>query len=458
MERIHDIYRDTDERRNDFKEVERRIPASEIRKQVTRCMNCGQPFCHAYGCPLGNLVPDQNRAVAEGDDYRAYELLSRHSDFPEFTARICPALCEACCVHQLDEESVMVRQSEKHIIETAFENGWVKPRPPVEENGKSIAIVGAGPAGLAAAVTFRRKGYKVKVYEQNQDIGGLLRYGIPCFKLDKSVIDRRRAILEAEGIRFITGVTVGVDVSATYLRRANDAVILAIGTPAARDLKIPGRELSGIHLALDFLSGQNRVLTGELKKLPISAAGKNVLVIGGGDTGSDCVGTSIRQGAKSVRQIEIMPKPPETRSPSTPWPEWPYMMRTSSSHKEGCERRWSLNSLQFLGKGGKVNGVEVESVEWTFSPEGKPLKFSPVEGSKEVIKADLVLLAMGFTGVPKDHPIVSQLELDLTPRTAIVPKPECGVFAVGDCANGASLVVRAMADAKNLHGSADKLP
>jgi len=452
MERIHDIYRDKDERRQDFNEVERQLPADDIRTQVSRCMNCGQPFCHAYGCPLGNLVPDQNRAVADGDDRRAYELLSQRSDFPEFTARVCPALCEASCVHQLDEESVMIRQSEKHIIETAFANGWVRPRPPASENGKSIAIVGAGPAGLSAAVTFRRKGYGVTVYERNQGIGGLLRYGIPCFKFDKSIIDRRRAILEAEGIAFKTGITVGTDISASYLQRANDAVILAIGTPAARDLNIPGRELSGIHLALEFLSGQNRVLTGELPELPASAAGKRVLVIGGGDTGSDCVGTAIRQGAKSVEQIEIMPKPPDTRSASTPWPLWPYQLRTSSSHKEGCQRRWNLNSLQFIGNGGKVSGVEVETVEWAFTPAGKPTGFTSVPGTRETIEADIVLLAMGFTGVPKAHPIVGQLGLELTPRTAIISDPGKRIFAVGDCATGASLVVRAIADGKNLHG------
>ena len=450
MERIHDIYRDMNERKHDFQEVERKLQADDIRKQVSRCMNCGQPFCHGFGCPLGNLVPDQNRAVAEGDDRRAYELLSQHSDFPEFTARICPALCEASCVHQLDEESVMVRQSEKHIIETAFANDWVKPCPPAKENGKSVAVVGAGPAGLSAAVTLRRKGYKVTVYEKNANIGGLLRYGIPCFKLDKAIIDRRRAILEAEGITFVTGVEIGTDISAAYLQKANDAVVLAIGTPAARDLKIPGRELAGIHLALDLLGGQNRVLTGELKELPVSAKGKKVLVIGGGDTGSDCVGTSIRQGAKSVTQIEIMPKPPEARSASTPWPLWPYQLRTSSSHHEGCVRRWDLNSLRFLGRNGKVTGVEVERVEWTFSPEGKPLSFKPVPNTKEVIDADLVLLAMGFTGVPKDHPIVAQLNLELTPRTALVPAPARGVYCVGDCASGASLVVRALASGKAL--------
>ena len=449
MERIHDIYRDKDERVRDFKEVERLLPAEAIREQTARCRDCGQPFCHAYGCPLGNLVPDQNRAVADGDDRRAYDLLSVNSDFPEFTSRICPALCEASCVHQLDEESVMVRQSEKHIIETAFRNGWVVPRPPAAENGKSVAVVGAGPSGLSAAVTLRRKGFKVTVYEKRADIGGLLRYGIPCFKLDKSIIARRRAIREAEGIEFVTGIDVGTDVSAAYLAKSHDALVLAIGTPAARDLKIPGRHLPGIHLALELLEGQNRFLTGEIPDPPISAKDKNVLVIGGADTGSDCVGTAIRQGAKSVTQIEIMPRPPDERSESTPWPQWPYMLRTSSSHKEGCTRRWNLNSLRFLGND-RVTGVEVERVVWTQSPEGRPLKFAAATDSKEIIPADLVLLAMGFTGVPTDHPIVAQLGIAQTPRTALVGDPARNIFCVGDCASGASLVVRALASGKDI--------
>lgn len=439
MERFHDIYRPVEERKRDYNEVERRLAPEEIRAQVSRCMNCGQAFCHGYGCPLGNLVPDQNRAVAAGDDKLAYELLSLNSDFPEFTARICPAICESCCVHQLDEESVMVRQSEKHIIETAFERGWVVPHPPKTENGKSVAVIGAGPSGLSAAVTLRRRGYKVTVYEKKPDIGGLLRYGIPCFKLDKSVIDRRRKILEAEGIRFVTNINVGVDVTADYLARSNDAVVVAIGTPAARDLKIPGRDLTGIYQALDFLHPKNEL-----------AKGKKVLVIGGGDTGSDCVGTSIRQGATSVTQIEIMPKPPETRSASTPWPMWPYELRTSSSHKEGCERRWNLNSLKFLGSDGRVTGVEVERVEWELTPEGRPVKFSSVPNSTEVIEADIVLLAMGFTGVPTDHPIVRELGLAQTPRTALISDPKRNIFCVGDCASGASLVVRAIASARML--------
>ena len=450
MQRIHDIYRPTDERRTDWREVETMLSDAELKEQTSRCMNCGQPFCHAYGCPLGNLVPDQNRAVAQGDWRRAYALLSTNSDFPEFTSRICPALCEASCVHGLDDEAVMVRQSEKRIIETAFANGWVEPRPPARENGKSVAVIGAGPSGLSAAVTLRRRGWSVTVYERRANIGGLLRYGIPCFKLDKALIDRRRKVLEAEGIRFVTGCEIGRDVSAEWLARRYDALVLAIGTPSARDLKIPGRELGGIHLALELLEGQNRFLTGEIAAPPICAEGKDVLVIGGGDTGSDCVGTAIRQGAKSVTQIEIMPRPPDLRDASTPWPLWPYMLRTSSSHKEGCERRWNLNSLRFAGESGKTQGVEVETVEWEFSPEGRPTKFHAVPGTKETIKADLVFLAMGFTGVPTDNPIVTQLGLAQTPRTALIADPTRNIYCVGDCANGASLVVRALASGKSL--------
>ena len=449
MKRIHDIYRPLEERKSDWNEVERSLTDDELKEQTSRCMNCGQPFCHAYGCPLGNLVPDQNRAVAQGDWRRAYDLLSQNSDFPEFTSRICPALCEASCVHQLDEESVMVRQSEKRIIETAFNYGWVVPRPPAQENGKKVAIIGAGPAGLSAAVTLRRRGWAVTVYERRANIGGLLRYGIPCFKLDKTLIDRRRNILEAEGVKFVTGCEIGKDVSAEWLAKENDAIVVAIGTPAARDLKIPGRELKEVHLALELLEGQNRFLTEEIPEAPISAKGKKVLVIGGGDTGSDCVGTSIRQGAKSVTQIEIMPKPPDERDASTPWPLWPYMLRTSSSHKEGCERRWNLNSLKFVGKD-SVEGVEVETVEWEFTPEGRPAKFHSVPGTKELIEADLVFLAMGFTGVPTTNPIVSQLRLQQTPRTALISDAAKNIYCVGDCANGASLVVRALASGKKL--------
>ena len=449
MNRIHDLYRPAAERVRDFEEVERPLTDAELSEQTSRCLDCGQPFCHAYGCPLGNLVPDQNRAVARGDWRTAWELLSANSDFPEFPSRVCPALCEGSCVHQLDEEAVMIRQSEKRIADTAFANGWVVPRPPARTNGRSAAVVGAGPAGLSAAVTLRRRGWDVTVYERRRSVGGLLRYGIPAFKLAKSLIDRRRRLMEAEGIRFLTGIDVGRDLSADWLLRRHDAVVLAIGTPAARDLRIPGRELPGVHFALDLLEGQNRCLEGEVATRPVDAAGKRVLVIGGGDTGSDCVGTAHRQGAASVTQIEIMPKPPAERAPGTPWPLWPNMLRTSSSHLEGCERRWCLNSLRFLG-GSAVSGVEVETVEWDFAPDGRPAKFRPVPGTKEIIPADLVLLALGFTGVPADTPLAAQLGLSLTPRGGLVADPGRRIYCVGDCASGASLVVRALASGKAL--------
>ena len=447
--RLHDLYRPIEERTHDFREVERTISVADLVAQAERCQSCGVPFCHGAGCPLGNRVPDQNRAAARGDWRRAWELLSSTSDFPEFTSRVCPALCEAACVRQLDEESVMVRQLEKRIIDTAFENGWVVPHPPAHENGRRAAVVGAGPSGLSAAVTLRRRGWAVTVFEKERNIGGLLRYGIPCFKLDKAAIDRRRAILEAEGIRFETGAEVGRDIAADYLLRAYDALVLAIGTPAARDLRIPGRDLRGIHFALELLGGENRARTGEIAENPVSCKGKRVLVIGGGDTGSDCVGTAIRQGAASVAQIELLPKPPEERSPSTPWPAWPWMLRTSSSHLEGCERRWSLNSLQFLGEEGAVRGVEVETVEWDMSPEGRPLKFHSVPDTKEILEADIVLLALGFTGVPADLPLVKQLGVALTPRSALIPDAARRIWCVGDCASGASLVVRALASGKS---------
>ena len=425
-----------EERKNDWKEVECALSDEELKEQTSRCMNCGQPFCHAYGCPLGNLVPDQNRAVAQGDFKRAYDLLSVHSDFPEFTSRICPALCEASCVHQLDEEAVMVRQSEKRIIETAFANGWVVPRPPRQENGKRVAVIGAGPSGLSAAVTLRRRGWTVTVYEREKNIGGLLRYGIPYFKLDKSLIDRRRAILEAEGIRFVTGVNIGTDVTAEYLAKSNDAVVVAIGTPAARDLKIPGRELHGIHLALEYLGGQNRALGGEIAENPINANGKHVLVIGGGDTGSDCVGTAIRQGAAGVTQIEIMPKPVDgPDDPKNPWPNWPRTLKTTFAHEEGCIRRWNINSLEFLGKNGKVTGVKVQEITWEPNPEGGRPIMKPAK-DPEIIKADMVLLAMGF----------------LRPQQAEYP---ANVFVAGDAANGASLVVRALASGRKIAAEVD---
>ncbi len=448
INRIEDVYRPVDERIKDTKEVERKFFPTEIMAQASRCSDCGIPFCHGAGCPLGNLVPEFNTAVAVGDIRKGYDIISKTAFFPEFTGRVCPALCESCCTRNLNDDAVMVRQVEKFMIETAFEEGWVS-LPAAELNGKTAAVIGSGPAGLFAAEALRRKGFAVTVYEKREKVGGLLRYGIPNWKLEKQIIDRRVALLEAAGIKFVCSTEIGKDISAEYIHKNYDEVVLAIGTPNARDLKIPGREAEGIYLALDFLHGAE--MPDEKNPERFSAKGKKVLVIGGGDTGNDCVGKSIREGCKSVLQVEFMPKPPETRSPSTPWPDWPYMLRTSYAHHEGGERRWNVSSKQFIVKDGKVAGVEAVRVEWEMSPLGKPLKPTEVPNTTEIIEADLVVLAMGFTGVSAEG-IVNDLGLQLTPRTAIIPDPPRHIYAVGDCANGASLVVRAMADAKRVVG------
>ena len=448
IQRIQDVYRPVDERVKDVNEVERPLTGVEIVAQAGRCSNCGVPFCHGAGCPLGNLVPEFNEAVAAGDIHKGYDIISKTAFFPEFTGRVCPALCESCCTRNLNDDAVMVRQVEKFMIETAFNEGWVS-LPTAEPNGKTAAVIGAGPAGLFAAEALRRKGFAVTVYEKHEKPGGLLRYGIPNWKLEKQIIDRRVALLEAAGIKFICNTEIGKDISADYIRRNFDYTFLAIGTPNARDLKIPGREAEGIYLALEYLHGAEMPDCKDPEKY--NAKGKKVLIIGGGDTGNDCVGKAIREGCKSVLQVEFMPKPPETRSPSTPWPDWPYLLRTSYAHHEGGERRWNVSSKQFIVKDGHVAGVEAVKVEWEMSPLGKPLKPNEVPNSTEIIEADLVVLAMGFTGVPAEG-IVNDLGLKLTPRTAIIPDPERKIYAVGDCANGASLVVRAMAHAKQVVG------
>ena len=397
-------------------------------------MDCGVPFCH-WACPLGNKPPEWNDALYKGDYELAYRLLNATNDFPEFTGRICPALCEKACVLNLTiHEPTTNREDEAAITEMAFQENFVRIEQP-ERNGKKVAVIGAGPAGLVAANQLNLKGYTVTVFEKNEAAGGLLRYGIPNFKLNKAIIDRRIEVLEKEGIEF----RYNQDIDVTKLPEGFDAYVICTGTPTARDLKIPGRELKGVHFALEMLSQQNRVLAGiEFKKEDlVNAKGKDVLVIGGGDTGSDCIGTAHRQGCKSVTQIEIMPRPVEGPcDPKNPWPEYPRTLKTTSSHEEGCTRRWNINSLEFLGKDGKLTGVRVQEIDWKPNPEGgRPLMVE--KGKPEVIKCELVLLAMGF----------------LKPEQ---PKFADNVFVAGDAANGASLVVRAMASGRKAATDVDK--
>jgi len=423
-------YRPVNDRIHDYGEVEQTLNAKDRRQQASRCMDCGVPFCH-WACPLGNKAPEWNEALYKGDWELAYQLLSDTNPFPEFTGRICPALCEKACVLNLyNHEPTTNRENECAIVEGAFREGYITVRHP-ERNGKRVAVVGAGPAGLAAANELNMMGYEVTVIEKNEAAGGLLRYGIPNFKLNKAVIDRRIALLEEEGITFRFGENVESAAVIPQLTEQYDAVVIATGTPTARDLKAPGRELKGVHFALELLSQQNRVLAGVefTKDERITAKGKDVLVIGGGDTGSDCIGTAHRQGAKSVTQIEIMPKPPVgPEDPNNPWPNFPRTFKTTSSHEEGCTRRWNINTLEFLGEGGRLTGVKVQEIDWKPNPEGgRPLMVE--KGKPEVIKAELVLLAMGF--LKPEHP----------------EYPE-NVFVCGDAASGASLVVRAMASGK----------
>ena len=443
-QRLHNIYRPIDERKKDFKEVERNLTPGEIKEQSSRCTECGIPFCHGSGCPLENVIPEMNAAVLAGNYREAWNILSSTSNFPEFTARICPALCEGSCTAGIDGTPVMVRQLEKVIVEKAFEEGYITPFVPEKMSGKNVVVVGAGPAGLAVADELMRQGHRVTVFERNAAPGGLLRYGIPDFKLEKRVIDRRINLMKASGIKFECNTKIGVDVAIEYLCKRFDAVVIAIGTPEARDIAVPGRELKNINFALDFLGGQNRANAGELNKPPISVAGKNVVVIGGGDTGSDCVGTSLRQDAKSVLQLEIMPEPPQVRSSSTPWPEWPYQLRTSSSQLEGGKRRWNIQTKAFKGQDGKLKSLETVQVKWEFTPTGIPLKFEEIPGTEETIPADMVFLALGFTGVSTPD----ALGLDIGERGTL--KAENGIFVVGDCAKGASLVVRAIAHSREV--------
>ena len=425
--RVEAGYRPLHDRVKDFSEVEQTLNTSDRRRQASRCMDCGVPFCH-WACPLGNKAPEWNDALYKGEWEEAYKRLNDTNDFPEFTGRICPALCEKACVLNLtDHAPTTNRENECAITEAAWRENYIKPQQ-YERNGMKVAVIGAGPAGLVAANRLNKMGYTVTVYDKNEAAGGLLRYGIPNFKLNKLIIDRRIDLLVKEGITF----EYGQEIDVKNLPGGFDAYVISTGTPKARDLNAPGRELKGVHLALELLSQQNRVLAGmEFSKADrVTAKGKDVLVIGGGDTGSDCIGTSHRQGCKSVTQIEIMPKPVEgPDDPQNPWPNWPRTLKTTSSHEEGCTRRWNINTLEFLGKDGKLTGVRVQPIDWKPNPEGgRPIMVEA--GEPEVIKCEICFLAMGF----------------LKPQQ---PEFAQNVFVCGDAANGASLVVRAMASGRD---------
>ncbi len=436
--------RDPQERVKDYKELYKPHKEDLTIKQASRCMDCGVPFCH-QGCPLGNYIPDFNDAVYHQEWERAAEILLSTNNFPEFTGRICPAPCEGSCVLGINKPPVAIEHIEKSIIEKAFESGYITATPPLTRNNKTIAIVGSGPAGLAAADQLNKDGYTVTVFERDSHPGGLLRFGIPDFKLEKSIVERRISLMEAEGIIFKTNCEVGKDVSKQDLL-AFDAVLLAGGSTVPRDLQIPGRDLAGVHYAMDFLTQQNqRVSDLDITSEEIHANGKKVVVIGGGDTGSDCIGTSNRQGATSILQFEILGKPPVTRDTSNPWPEWPLILRTSSSHEEGVEREWSIMTKEFVGKDGKLTGLKTVRVEWQ---EGKPVE---VPGSEHEYKCDLVLLAMGFVH-PEKTGIVGQLDLELDNRGNVKTRgyetSKKGVFAAGDMRRGQSLVVWAISEGR----------
>lgn len=446
-------YRDVARRLKDWAEVERLPGEAQICEQASRCMDCGTPFCHGCGCPLANLIPETNELVNQGRWRDALDLLLSTSNFPEFTGRVCPALCEGACVLGINKEPVTIRSIELAIIERGFQEGWVVPRPPATRLGPRVAVIGSGPAGLAVADTLNHIGYDVTVYDAASHAGGILRYGIPEFKLEKRVVDRRVALMQAEGVTFELGVRVGEDLSSRYLHSRYQAICLAGGAREPRDLRVPGRELRGVMFALNFLRLQNRRLDGEAltPEEDISAAGRDIVIIGGGDTGSDCLGTSLRQGARSVRQYEIMPEPPPDRAASTPWPQWPLMRRDSSSHKEGGERRWCVSTRAILGAEGHVTGVRCVDVTWAPGPDGRPVP-NEIPGSEFDVPADLVLLAMGFTG-PRRNQLLQSLGVTFDSRGNVVKDANHmtsvgGVFAAGDLARGASLVVRAINDGR----------
>jgi glutamate synthase (NADPH/NADH) small chain len=446
------------DRVKDWQEVYLPYSNDTLKQQGARCMDCGIPFCH-QGCPLGNLIPDWNDLVYRDRWQTAIERLHATNNFPEFTGRLCPAPCEGSCVLGINDDPVTIKGIENAIIERAFQEGWVGPKPPAERTGKRVAVVGSGPAGLAAADQLNRAGHLVTIFERADRIGGLLRYGIPEFKMEKRVLERRLAIMAAEGVTFRTNANIGGNIPAEELRREFDAIVLAGGSTVPRDLPIPGRALRGIHFAMEYLTLQNRRNEGDT--VPdaefISAAGKRVVIIGGGDTGADCLGTAHRQGATSVHQFELLPKPPDTRAESNPWPTWPQIFRVSSAHEEGGERLYSVSTTEFEGRDGRVVGLKGHSVVGV-NDQGR-MRFAPVPGSEFTLECDLVLLAMGFTG--PERGVVDQLGVSLTDRGNVARDENwmtnvSGVFAAGDMQRGQSLIVWAIAEGRSAARGVDQ--
>jgi len=445
--------RNTKQRIKDYKEVYEDLNPAQTQQQAARCMDCGTPFCHS-GCPLGNIIPEFNDAVYREDWAEAYHILSETNNFPEFTGRICPAPCESSCVLGINQPPVAIELIEKTIAEVAYEKGFVQPQPPVTRTGKKVAVVGSGPAGLGAAAQLNKAGHTVTVFERNTRIGGLLRYGIPDFKLEKWVLDRRLQVMKAEGIRFKTNANVGVNIDVNDLRRDYDAIVLCGGSTVPRDLNIEGRELDGVHFAMDFLEQNNKRVAGD--EIPeneiFMATGKNVVVIGGGDTGSDCVGTSNRHRAKSITQIELLAQPPVTRDESTPWPLWPMQLRTSSSHEEGCDRQWAQLTKAFIGdKKGKLKAIQMVDIEWKKDAATGRFTFKEIEGSERDIPCELALLAIGYVH-PQHEGMLKQLDIALTNRGNVQDTEHQtnidNIFVAGDMRRGQSLVVWAISEGR----------
>lgn len=451
--------RDPKERIKDYKEVYTPLDKEKVKQQASRCMDCGVPFCH-NGCPLGNNIPDFNDAVYQGKWEDAIRILSSTNNFPEFTGRICPAPCEASCVLSINNKPVTIEYIEKTIAEQAFEKGYIKATPPKNRTGKRVAVVGSGPAGLAAAAQLNKAGHWVTVFERSDRIGGLLRYGIPDFKLEKTVVERRVRLMEQEGVIFRTNAHVGVNVSAKHLKEEFDATVICGGASAPRDLPIPGRQFKGVHFAMEFLTQQNKRVSGDkIFSGEILATDKNVLVIGGGDTGSDCVGTSNRHGAKSVTQIELLAKPPLKRNDdANPWPLWPMVVMTSSSHEEGVDRKWAILTKEFLGDSmGRLTGLKTVEITWGVNAQGR-MGFEEIPGSEKIIPCELALLAIGFTGAEKGG-MVDELKLELDERgnikTQNYKSTQEGIFAAGDIRRGQSLVVWAISEGREAARAVD---